>query len=174
MKVLKKVTITIFFIIIIAIALLFAYLWPVDPRLSGTFQSDTKVSIEYLRSTRDLTDLQLDTFNQMYGHLFYEFNGHRVTIHMKPHTISDYPKGSETKIDETIEEYHFVMRGLENDKVHLIMFPSTFWLIDEVKSVGLEFENNGFWIINNSASFGSIQREKFSKLKANQQINTTE
>jgi len=163
MKRFKKIFLLIFILFLIGTIGLITYFWPIDSRLCGKFQSDKEATIEYIKLKRHVTDRQLKIFNQIYGHSTLAFDGHKLNLSTISTIIHDYPQGSNTELKEGTKESFFVMIKLEKNRSMIIIFPSQFWKVNNFKMHELEFESNGFWLIENMSSTG---REKFKQIKS--------
>ncbi len=129
--------------------------------------SDKEATINYLQSTRKLTDKQQHVFNQMYGHLTYIFDGHKIKIVMEPHNIEGYADGSDLFIEESIIDSYYFVRMLNKDSATIFVLPSRFWHLDDLKTIQIEFDSNGFWVEAELLRFIEPPfKEKFTK-KAN-------
>ena len=138
-------------------------MWPTDPRLHGTFRSDQEETIKQLLSTRSISTDKLKVLRQMYGHMIYTFDGHKVKVTTEHHVIHDYPEGSKTEIgNETLDSY-FLVREVVGEKACLVVLPKPFWRLNETQIMNIEFDKNGFWLASDSI-FANGVSEKFTKM----------
>ncbi len=162
MKNTKKILFGLLSIIIIVAIGLSLYLSQIDSRFSGTFRSDVEKTMSYIKSMNKYSPKQIKIFEQMFGYLIHEINGHTIKIITRePYTIQDYPEGSSTKIEKSVAEFPYIMIKRTKDKAVIIEIPSPFWDINSANSFEIEFDDNGYWI-----STPSGVREKFKKIKS--------
>ena len=169
MKIIKKVSIGIFALVVFSVIGVFAFFCSLDPRISGTFKSDKEATIKYLKSVSIPTDKQLNTWEQMYGHLYYVFDGHKISTFMESQIIDNNSGSEPLKIDESHSESYFFIRRSEigKDKIELIILPSPLWALESTAFLEIELDEDGFWLEPKLFPFiNTPYKEKFTKIKS--------
>jgi len=169
MKIFKKIFIVTFALIVFALIGVIVYFWPVDPRLNGTFKSDKEETITYLKSIMDTSERQLNYWNQLYGHLYHVYEGHK-TISFSDSHITDVKESVEPpKLDRDKAGRYFFMRRSEigKDRVKIIIMPSPLWDIESIRFEEIEIVEDGFWLKEGTPIGMKIPlKEKFTKIKS--------
>jgi len=138
-------------------------LWPTDTRLHGTFRSDQEETIKRLLSTKTISTDKLKVLRQMYGHMTYTLDGHKIKVVTEHHVIQDYPEGSKTEIGNEALESHFFVKKESGEKASLVVLPKPFWRLNETQIIDIVFDTNGFWVASSSISAIGVF-EKFTKM----------
>ena len=122
MQLFKRILLGLAALTIVSIFALIIYFWPIDSRLSGTFKSNKDATISYLQATRKLTDRQRHVFDQMYGHLSYKFDGHRLKTIMEPHVVRGYGR-EDLYIEKEITEFYFFVKKSDKNSATIVVLP---------------------------------------------------
>lgn len=161
----RQKVIVIAVVITLAVTLLGVWLkiWPTDPRLHGTFRSDQEATINRLLSIKSISTDKVKVVRQMYGHMTYTFDGHRIKVETEHHVIQDYPEGSKTEIGKETLESHFLVKKESGEKACLVVLPKPFWRLNQTQIINIVFDSNGFWLASDSISANGVF-EKFTKM----------
>jgi hypothetical protein len=138
-------------------------LWGIDPRLHGAFVSDREETIKRLLSTQNIAAEKLKVLRQMYGHMTYTFDGHKIKVVTDHHVVEDYPEGSKTEIGKEALESIFFVKKESGEKATLVVLPKPLWRLNETQIINIEFDKNGFWVGSDSISAKGLF-EKFTKI----------
>ena len=154
-------------VLAVALSLSLFELWlklcATDPRLQGTFVSDQEETIKRLLSNQSIAAEKLKVISQMYGHMTYTFDGHKIKVVTEHHVVQDYPQGSKTEVGkEALESIYFVKKG-NGEKASLVVLPTPLWRLSETQIINIVFDTNGFWVASDSISANGIY-EKFKKI----------
>lgn len=163
MKRLKAIVAAIGVMLFLTLFGLWLKMWPTDPRLHGTFRSDQEETINRLLSTKSISTEKLKVLRQMYGHMTYTFDGHKIKANTDPHVVQNYPKGSKTEVEQETLEAYFLLKKDRGERACLIVIPTPLWRLNDIQVLNIEFDINGFWL-KTTAILGNGPPEKFTKI----------